>query len=466
MSRRRVMSRRTLLRGAGTVAIGLPFLDAMRPRVSQAGPPGVPERALTLFFSLGVPPTIAAEGLTTSLRPLQPFASKLMRLPGVDLDACDTGGNNHFDGSGGVFVGLPPQGEFGNAGGPSIDQVLKRGWYPSGPPTPIDTLMFGTFFRRNNGPSATPTRYIHAWTDDGSPVDQPLETPQALFERLFGTDDGPPEGDQRAERSVLDAVVEQYRHVTSPRYGLGPASVQRVDAHLEKIRELERRIFLAPGSCDSPPGAPGEMPLLHGQPVDDGGPVIQISEWSAVWQVACELMGVALRCDLTRFGSMMFQSGGERAHLQGNYRLNGDLVCTFDDQETFHEYWHGWDPNATSSTDHVWLRHHLTYMMDQIATYLAVLDDPTWPDANGATILDNAFLMMGTELGFPGSNFHGLQNVWHAVSGAGGRLATGGQLDQAMGCVDLYRTCTQALGVSTPMGREDRFTGLVTELVG
>ena len=39
MRYRNVMSRRTLLRGAGTVAIGLPFLDEMRIQSAFAGEP-------------------------------------------------------------------------------------------------------------------------------------------------------------------------------------------------------------------------------------------------------------------------------------------------------------------------------------------------------------------------------------------------------------------------------------------
>ena len=51
----RVLSRRTLLRGAGTVVIGLPFLEEMRVRSVYAAPGQAPVRAIDIFFGEGMP---------------------------------------------------------------------------------------------------------------------------------------------------------------------------------------------------------------------------------------------------------------------------------------------------------------------------------------------------------------------------------------------------------------------------
>jgi len=48
------MSRRTLLRGAGSVAIALPFLDAMTPRRALAQTKGGAKRLFTMFTENGV----------------------------------------------------------------------------------------------------------------------------------------------------------------------------------------------------------------------------------------------------------------------------------------------------------------------------------------------------------------------------------------------------------------------------
>ncbi len=458
MSRRNPLSRRTVLFGTGSVVVALPFLEEMLGGGRAAAASSVPERALTMFFGLGVPTTISEEGFTTALRPLERFADKLSILPYVSLQSCESPAQNHFDGAGGVFVGRPPQGEYGNAGGPSIDQVLKRAWYPKGVPTQLDTLMFGTFFRRSEGASATPTRYVHCWAEDGSPVDQPIETPAALFDRLFGIDPTVDPAERSAKRSILDGVLSHYAHVRSPRYGLGAASLQRLEAHLDKIRELERRIFPEDVVCQDRVPDPGHLPLLHGQAVDDGGPTLDVAEWTAYWQAAVDLFAVAVRCDLVRFGNMMFESGGERAHLVGDYSYEGEYLWRFNDTKTWHEYWHGWNPALPDHRDVRLLRRHQFFVMDRIATFLAALDDPAWPDANGKTILENAFVMIGTELGYPGDNFHGLDNVWHAVGPAGGRLRTDQFVADAPGCVDLYNTCLQAMGTTATMGDVARWS--------
>ncbi|MEQ9321152.1 MAG: hypothetical protein RIF41_18460, partial [Polyangiaceae bacterium] len=65
MSRyRNVLSRRTLLRGAGSVAIALPFLDAMRSQSVWGAEPEPPARCITLFFGLGVPKAMQQEGFS------------------------------------------------------------------------------------------------------------------------------------------------------------------------------------------------------------------------------------------------------------------------------------------------------------------------------------------------------------------------------------------------------------------
>ena len=48
------LSRRMLLRGAGSIAIGLPFLPELMPRAQAKGDDGIPCRLFTLSFGLGI----------------------------------------------------------------------------------------------------------------------------------------------------------------------------------------------------------------------------------------------------------------------------------------------------------------------------------------------------------------------------------------------------------------------------
>ena len=126
MKYKKVLSRRTLLRGAGSIAIALPFLDAMRTTSVYGAEPAPPARCVTLFFGLGVPKELQADGFTGPLAPLAALGDKLALCRGVNLYEADGAENNHFDGSGGCFTALEPD-TISKAGGPSIDQVVKRG---------------------------------------------------------------------------------------------------------------------------------------------------------------------------------------------------------------------------------------------------------------------------------------------------------------------------------------------------
>lgn len=466
MSKLPFMSRRAVLRGAGAAAIGLPFLEAMRPRGALAADPEPPARALTLFFGLGIPKEIQAEGLTGCLEPLAPFAGKLAWLRGVHLYEADGGANNHFDGGGGVFVGREPRSD-SIAGGPSIDQVLRTELYPNGLPAGMSpALVAGSFFRRSRL-----TRYVHSWSDDGSPVDVPIETPEALFTRVFGTPE-PIDGSARAQRlrrSVLDAVVADYQRLSSAGGGLSATDRRALTEHLERIRELEQRVFSGPpepprpgGGCATP-NAPTPLDLLGDQTPDPRGEGVDIvlDDWVRLWRNLVDVYVLAFRCDRARFGNLLFQSAGERVRLRGLHRYQGRNIYDFDDRRDrgrdgsdgcSHEFWHRY----RASSDNVEMRHHIHFMMSQLAYVLEALDDPSARDGNGLTLLDNMMVMIGTELG--DGNRHNLESVFHMVSGANERFQPGTH-DVNVDGLDVYDTILEAYGVTrrmSPQGRNAR----------
>jgi hypothetical protein len=453
-----------MLRGAGTVAISLPFLEEMTTTSVYAASPEPPFRAINVFFGLGVPKQVAAQGLTGGLAPLAAVADKLAILRGVNLFECDGAENNHFDGSGGVFTGREPT-NVSTAAGPSLDQVILANKYPQGPDTLITTLMMGSFFRRKLENDLSLTRFVNCWNADGTPVDLPMETPVALFERIFGRAPGTPEtpADLKAkhyDRSVLDSVLEQYEHYQGDASGLGVSSRAKIADHLDKVRELEKKLFPDDLSGCVPPSSPGEIPLLHGQPVDEGGggPVILVDEWVPYWHTMSDLYALALQCDVSRFGQVLFQSAGERLHLQGQWDYNGEII-TFDDMADptgvggSHEYWHGFNA-ANANTQMQW---HTHFIMSQLVYFLQQLDDPAYTDENGKTILDNALITIGTELG--DGNPHDLESVFHAVSGANDRIRTGQIYDLDASATEVYTTLVHSLGVDEVVGTMSAYSG-------
>lgn len=478
MSRKyeKVLSRRTLLRGAGAVAIGLPFLDAMRSTSVFAADPEPPARAFNLFFGLGFPTPIQDEGFSGPMAPLAPLADKLLVLRGVDQVRCDEGGiNAHFDGAAGAFTAMPPDGE-SRAGGISIDQMIRRELYPGGQPAGvIPTLLMGTYFRRSR-----PARYIHSWNEDGTPADLPRESPAALFNRIFGEDPSmmPPDeptGRDRYRRSVLDSVVEQYRHYQSDAGNLGRASRARVADHFDRVREHERRVFdeNGGGSCMRP-AAPIGSTVPHGGSADPDGEGIDVtlSDLRTEWRLMSDLYALAIQCDLVRFGGATFQAAGERIRLTGNYSYDGMPIYDFDDrgergvggaQGCSHEWWHAFRPER----DNTQLRAHVHLMLDELAYLLRQLDDPEHADENGQTILDNALITISTE---SGDGRHSdvnreLSGVFHAISGANERFATGQILDVGAEAIDVYNTIIDAYGIGRRIGPSGRGFSPVTQIL-
>ena len=135
------MNRRTMLKGLGTVAIGLPMMEEMLVSTAVAAPQ-VPVRAFNIFFGLGIPSPLQTEGFEDVFEPLAPLKDKLLIMRNVDQVRCDESGiNAHFDGASGAFTAEPPDGE-AKSGGPSIDQVIRRSHYPDGmPPGMVPTLI-------------------------------------------------------------------------------------------------------------------------------------------------------------------------------------------------------------------------------------------------------------------------------------------------------------------------------------
>jgi hypothetical protein len=378
----------------------------------------------------------------------------------------DIGGDNaHYDGATAAFNAIPSGGEI-QAGGPSLDQILRHQFYPKGQPTGvIPTLLMGTWFRRSRA-----GRYIHCWNDDGSPADLPQETPADLFTRIFGEADLPDDDPLAARRlryrrSILDSVIGQYEHLKSDASNLGVASRARIADHLDNIREHEQRVFGEHPDCGIPT-MPGESQLPHGAAADPDGEGIDITLDALVneWRLMADLYALGVQCDLIRFGGLTFQAAGERIRLKGSYDYNGSFTHEFDDLAIrgtggslgcSHEYWHEFD----ESGDNTQMRAHLHLMMREIAYFLKKLDDPAYADANDKTILDNALVSISTESGDGRHNdpARELSGIFHAFSGANGRLRTGEIVDANAEGLDVYNTIVQeGFGLDVKMGPADR----------
>lgn len=452
-----------MLKGLGTVAIGLPMLEEMLVPAAQAGQ-AVPMRAFNLFFGLGIPAPLQQEGFEGVLAPLSPLRDKLLIMRQVDHVRCDESGiNAHYDGASAAFTAEAPNGE-ARAGGPSIDQVIRRSQYPNGlPPGMVPTLVAGTFFRRSRV-----SRYVHSFNEDGTVAATMQESPRDLFERIFG---GAPlhfgnDPERREQtRSILDTVLDQYKFYTGAHSPLGAASKARITEHLDRIREFEQRAFSREVKAFRPPPEPLKSKLLHGGEADPGGEGIDITleELTSEWRLMADLYALAIQCDRVHFGSLTFLAAGERIRLKGDYEYIGKKIFQFDDggqrqksgsSGCSHEWWHEFRENQKNEA----LRAHAHMKMREVAYFLDKLASPDTVEANGKTILENSLVTVSTE---SGDGRHDnvkreLSGVFHAISGANGRFKTGEILDVRAEGIDVYNSILSAMGSAKRLGPANR----------
>ena len=459
MTNRRI-TRRTTLKGLGAIAIGLPFLEEMAtaaPGTKSATPP---VRAFNVFFGLGIPSPLQTEGFDGVFEPLKPLADKLLIMRNVDHVRCDESGiNAHFDGASGAFTAEPPSGE-AKAGGPSIDQVIRKAHYPEGLPSGmVPTLVGGTFFRRSRV-----SRYVHSYNLDGTVAGIMQERPRDLFERVFGTVSTGIDSDarrQRLKRSALDAVVDQYKFYTGVNSPLGKASKARVADHLDRIREYEQRAYAMKHAAKDAPKLPPISKLAHGGQADPGGEGIDmtVEDLTTEWRLMADLYALAIQTDCTRFGSLTYLAAGERLRVKGEYKYDGRTIYNFDDAAEHkasgsagcsHEWWHKFNPNKQNQQ----LRADAHMTLIVVAYFLKALDGVNSVEGNGRTILENSLITVSTESGDGRHNDvkRELSGIFHATTGVNGRLKTGQIMDVGAEGIDVYNTVLDSMGVPTRLG--------------
>lgn len=459
---KRSIHRRTLLRGAGTVAIGLPFLEEMGLPRARAADAGIPNRLVTLSFGLGIPAVQAELGFSGPLEPLQPFANKLACLSGLDMSQAHTygSGTTHFKTGDVLFVGEPQKNEY-TAAGPSLEQLMLRELHPLGSPTRISSLSAGLWFTYG-----APSRYVCHWNYDGSPGPAPERRPSRLFARIFGeptpgaASDPDPTRTARIKRSILDTVLEEYHFAIGDRSYLGAESKAKLRIHLDGIRNVEQRLTGSEATLlPNTPGCalPDQVSDPDGLPYDQETPdtpqppgvfkphsaPMDHAIYLEAFRLQAELFALGLRCDVTRFGSLLFTDKGGNLQLKGEYTA-GTLGTIDFDVETATDSIHNELFHRQRLPEIARYQH---FCMSGLASALAAFDDPLFVEANGKTVLDNTLVVIGTEYGLD----HGLSGVFHAVAGGHGHFKSG-FFPQPANVIDFYDTLLRPYSIESGIG--------------
>lgn len=440
MTRRPRWSRRRFLQAAGGAVVALPLLDSLRAEAQGASSP---KRLVLLYNPNGTvanhwwPAPGADERdfeLGRILAPLERHKERLLLFSGVDSavgQRKDNNGGPHQRGIGSLFTGQTLQtGDFvdgcgsraGWADGISVDQAAAN---VIGLETPFKSLELGVRATDNDVQGRI------AYAGPGKPL-PPMNDPAQVYARLFGlagevTVD--PDNPLDARQSVLDTVKEQFGNLR-PR--LGAEDRAKLDAHLELVRDLERRLGIGRGigDCSAPPAPPAldatsEVDMPH------------------VSRAHLDLLAIAFACDLTRVASVQYSTGFNRIR----YPWLGSLG-------EGHALSHAGASN-TAAWEELTVR--ATWHAEELAYFLDLLD--SIPEGDGS-VLDNTLVLWGTEVS-QGNN-HSLDNLPYLLVGdAGGALDTGRHVrfDGASNC-DLLLSILLALGVEAEsFGHPDHCTG-------
>lgn len=391
----RGFSRRAFLGSIGAGAALAPFLPVLE---SQGADGEFAKRIILLFSPNGtLHETWAPTGsetdfqLNTLLAPLEAYKDQMMVLDGLEVIRQGLG-DGHQMGMACLWTGNQLNaGDFGGgdggaagwAGGISIDQEIANA---IGGDTPYRSIEFGiqNFSHDNWG------RMVYAGSD--SPI-VAENNPQAMFDRLFanlGVDTSAVERLKAERRSVLDLVAGDLQSLETK---YGASDRMKVEAHLNAIREIERRNDLATPVCEAP-----EQNYDLDFNANENFP--------AVSRLMIDQMVMSLACDLTRVASLQWsRSVSNTEHTWVGATRHHDLSHLGDGDQTMID-------EITSIN--VWYAEEVKYLLDAMAAI---------PEGDG-TLLDNSIVVWGNELSR--GNSHGNHPVPFVTFGSGcGTLDTG-----------------------------------------
>jgi hypothetical protein len=391
---RKHLSRRTVLRGAGTI-LALPLLDSMLPAMAAAPAPRprfgaiyVPHGATMSRWT----PRDEGRDFTFSeiLQPLEPFRAQINVISNLRHSlAYGAGGatGNHNRSSAAFLSGAKAVVGTQPRLGITADQVAVRTLGRDTPLPSLEVAIEGSSMSCGEGLSCA-YRNTLSWQDELSPLPS-QNNPQSLFEHLFG--DGANDA-QRASRraqslSLLDSVAQQVKGLNR---ALPASDRQRLDRFVTDVREIERRIAQASERMDGNvklPGKPNGIP-------DDVEQHIKL---------IFDLVALAWQTETTRISTFMLAK-----------ELSGAVYPKSGVRDSFHTLSHHSNNDDQKARFAVLNRYHVTllaYFLDKLQGI---------PDGDG-TLLDHSLVLYGS--GMSDGNAHDHDPLPVVLAGrAGGTL--------------------------------------------
>jgi hypothetical protein len=431
------LSRRTLLRGAGT-AIALPFLDAMLPAFAKSTPEA-PLRMMYVYAPTGLMPQAWTPPTTGSdfeyqriMKPIEKFRKDILLMSGLSAHDLGTGGadgpGDHARAVGTYLTGVRIRKTQGAdiLAGVSADQLAAR---VLGAKTRIPSLEVTC---EDNSAVGACDSYSCAYQTLSykSPTEPlpPEMNPRLLFERMFGQMDVSADPVQRKNqelyrKSILDLTMQDTQ---SLQRDLGATDRRKLDEYLTSVREMETRLA-------KPGGDASEVPAGLSKPT--GIPV----DYAEHARLMFDLITIAFQTDTTRVATFMLaREGGVRPYPEIGV------------PEAHHSIsHHGGDPVLIEKLIQIEVYH-----MQQFAYFIEKMKGI---QEGSGTLLDHSAIVYGASLADP--NHHDHDHCPTLVAGnAGGKIRTGRHVAFKPGTPmsDLHLTLLDTVGVKTDkLGNSD-----------
>jgi hypothetical protein len=308
---------------------------------------------------------------------------------------------------------------------PTIDQVIADAIHTN---EPFKSLETGMLPYKGINMGTVGDNLAHRGPNEFLP---PERDPTKLFNKLFGAGapGAPADISNALRRSVLDAVLEEANDL---RRTVGSLDAQRIDAHMESIRAVERRI---PATEDGGPKPNCTAPAP---------PPATLADMTAQSQALNRLIAAAVACNLTRVYTHLW-SGPRDENTYPTIPVNAG----------HHDLTH-----AGLKADHSKIER---YIMSQYADLAQVMKDTPMAAGN---VLDHTLIYGVSEVSEPQWHVH--QDYRIVLMGHAGGRVPGNRHVRLVGrkVTELMLTMQNLMGLDvTTFGSWDRTSTTMPEIL-
>ena len=438
----RLMNRRTLLRGAAGVALTLPWMESLAPKLAHGQAMVYPKRFIPIFFPNGSAtfwrPANPGIGDAWKLSPiLEPFAAlkkKFTVLTNVENYSPAQADNPDIEPSHGRDPGtflscvdaklVRDQLKSKDANGTTADQIIAQ--HPNyATQTALASLQVGlsTIESYCDGQPCSLSRSI-SWKSPTEPMYKEVD-PLKVFDAITGAaapvggggnpdmPDPAREKIRKLNQSILDGVIA---NATRTQKLLGKADQVRMEQFLTSVRETEKAATAISGgmakagtSCNTV--AAPTLKASYGLANAGGG-----YNKGAHMDIMNDLIVMALTCDATRIISYMLED--ERSEFvydhvaKRAFSATGSTANAGGNCGNYHGAQHGGDANNDFATINWWQSTKIA----ELATKMDAIKE------GDGTLLDNSIMVYASCM--HGGNHHADDLPVALIGGGGGVFKT------------------------------------------